>query len=54
MHGRFEKNIVLLSTTTDLFPDGENHPLSDTLRFTLSIGWGTTTQTYGKGFPRGI
>ena len=40
--------------TTDLFPDGENHPLSDTLRFTLSIGWGTTTQTYGKGFPRGI
>ncbi|MCB0731174.1 MAG: type IX secretion system outer membrane channel protein PorV [Ignavibacteriae bacterium] len=40
--------------TTDLFPDGENHPLSDTLRFTLSIGWGATTPTQGKGFPRGI
>jgi hypothetical protein len=40
--------------TTDLFPDGENHPLSDTLRFTLSIGWGATTPTNGKGFPRGI
>ena len=40
--------------TTDLFPDGENHPLSDTLRFTLSMGWGATTPTHGKGFPRGI
>lgn len=40
--------------TTDLFPDGENHPLSDTLRFTLSIGWGATTPNHGKGFPRGI
>jgi len=40
--------------TTDLFADGENHPLSDTLRFTLSIGWGATTSTIGKGFPRGI
>lgn len=40
--------------TTDLFPDGENHPLSDTLRFTLSIGWGMTNPTQGKGFPRGL
>lgn len=40
--------------TTDLFPDGENHPLSDTLRFTLSIGWGNTTASTEKGFPRGI
>jgi len=40
--------------TTDLFPDGENHPLSDTLRFTLSIGWGGTSQARGQGFPRGI
>jgi type IX secretion system protein PorV len=40
--------------TTDLFPDGENHPLSDTLRFTLSIGWGSSTAPQGKGFPRGI
>jgi hypothetical protein len=40
--------------TTDLFPDGENHPLSDTLRFTLSIGWGAAAQPQGKGFPRGI
>ena len=40
--------------TTDLFPDGENHPLSDTLRFTLSIGWGAVTPTTGRGFPYGI
>lgn len=39
--------------TTDMFSDGENHPLSDTLRFTLLIGWGTST-TQAKGFPRGI
>lgn len=39
--------------TTDMFKDGENHPLSDTLRFTLLIGWGSTAQTT-KGFPRGI
>lgn len=39
--------------TTDVFKDGENHPLSDTLRFTLLIGWGAQPpQT--KGFPRGI
>lgn len=39
--------------TTDLFKDGENHPLSDTLRFTLLIGWGSTPQQT-KGFPRGL
>ncbi len=39
--------------TTDMFKDGENHPLSDTLRFTLLIGWGSST-TQTKGFPRGI
>lgn len=39
--------------TTDMFSDGENHPLSDTLRFTLLIGWGAQPKTT-KGFPRGI
>ncbi len=39
--------------TTDMFKDGENHPLSDTLRFTLLIGWGTKPQSV-SGFPRGI
>ncbi|MBM4171349.1 MAG: type IX secretion system outer membrane channel protein PorV [Ignavibacteria bacterium] len=39
--------------TTDLFKNGENHPLSNTLRFTLMIGWGGQMQTH-KGFPRGI
>ncbi|MCL6097251.1 MAG: type IX secretion system outer membrane channel protein PorV [Bacteroidetes bacterium] len=39
--------------TTDIFKGTENHPLSNTLRFTLLIGWGSKTQTE-KGFPRGI
>lgn len=39
--------------TTDVFKDGENHPLSDTLRFTLFIGWGGQPQQL-QGFPRGI
>ena len=39
--------------TTDVFEGGENHPLSDTLRFTLLIGWGNTPSS-NKGFPRGI
>ena len=39
--------------TTDLFKNGENHPLSDTLRFTLLIGWGGSPQRV-RGFPRGI
>ena len=42
--------------TTDVFKDGEEHPLSDTVRFTLSMAWGNNgsqgrTQ---RGFPRGI
>lgn len=39
--------------TTDLFDGGENHPLSDTLRFTLLIGWGGSPRS-SQGFPRGI
>ncbi|MGE5680238.1 MAG: PorV/PorQ family protein [Bacillota bacterium] len=39
--------------TTSVFKGGENHPLNDTLRFTLLIGWGAApAQT--KGLPRGI
>jgi hypothetical protein len=39
--------------TTSIFPNGANHPLSDTLRFSVSIGWGGATgQT--RGLPRGI
>ncbi|MEE9430974.1 MAG: PorV/PorQ family protein [Melioribacteraceae bacterium] len=40
--------------TTDVFKGGENHPLSDTLRFSLIIGWDGASQSMGKGFPRGI
>lgn len=40
--------------TTDVFKGGDQHPLSDTLRFTLSIGWGATQSDKVKGFPRGI
>ncbi|MFA3782901.1 type IX secretion system outer membrane channel protein PorV [Melioribacteraceae bacterium 4301-Me] len=39
--------------TTDVFKNGANHPLSNTLRFTLLIGWGAKPKTE-KGFPRGI
>jgi len=39
--------------TTSVFKDGENHPLSDTLRFTVLIGWGTVPEST-RGFPRGI
>jgi hypothetical protein len=39
--------------STDMFKDGENHPLSGTLRFSLLIGWGSTP-SQAKGFPRGI
>lgn len=39
--------------TTDMFKNGENHPLNNTLRFTLSIGWGGQQQQ-NIGFPRGI
>lgn len=39
--------------TTSVFADGENHPLNDTLRFTVLIGWGAVTEPQ-RGFPRGI
>ena len=39
--------------TTSIFSGGANHPLSDTLRFSVSIGWGgIVDQT--RGLPRGI
>ena len=39
--------------TTDVFPGGENHPLSNTLRFSVLIGWGSVPQKT-KGLPRGV
>jgi hypothetical protein len=39
--------------TTSVFKDGENHPLSDTLRFTVLIGWGGIPES-ARGLPRGI
>lgn len=39
--------------TTSLFKNGKNHPLSETLRFTVSIGWGGILEKT-KGLPRGI
>lgn len=39
--------------TTSVFKGGENHPLSDTLRFTVLIGWGAIPEST-KGLPRGI
>lgn len=39
--------------TTSVFKDGENHPLSDTLRFTVIIGWGAVPEST-RGLPRGI
>lgn len=39
--------------TTSVFKGGENHPLSDTLRFTVLIGWGTVPEST-RGLPRGI
>lgn len=39
--------------TTDVFKGSENHPLSNTLRFTLLIGWGGQPEKI-LGFPRGI
>ena len=39
--------------TTDIFKGGENHPLSQTLRFSLSIGWGAEPQKT-LGLPHGI
>ncbi|MBU1096637.1 MAG: type IX secretion system outer membrane channel protein PorV [Bacteroidetes bacterium] len=39
--------------STSVFKDGENHPLADTLRFSLLIGWGGTPDKI-RGFPRGL
>jgi long-subunit fatty acid transport protein len=39
--------------TTDVFKGGENHPLSNTLRFSLLINWGDMIKS-NKGLPRGI
>jgi len=39
--------------TTDVFSGGENHPLSNTLRFTVQIGWDAVAEST-KGLPRGI
>jgi Type IX secretion system protein PorV len=39
--------------TTDILKGTENHPLSNTLRFSLLIGWGSKTPPQ-MGFPRGI
>ena len=40
--------------TTDVFTGGENHPLSDTLRFTLLIGGRYPGHQSAKGFASGI
>ena len=39
--------------TTDVFKGAENHPLNNTLRFSLLIGWGAKPEKH-LGFPRGI
>ncbi len=39
--------------STSVFPNGDNSPLSDTLRFTVSIGWGGNPAST-RGIPRGI
>ncbi len=39
--------------TTSLVGGDENHPLAETLRFSLLIGWGSAPQKI-TGFPRGI
>ncbi len=39
--------------TTSVFNGFENNPLNNTLRFTISIGWGQTAKT-NQGFPRGV
>ncbi len=39
--------------STDVFKGGENHPLSNTLRFSVIIGWGGAPQK-SMGIPRGI
>ncbi len=39
--------------STSVFKDGENHPLSDTLRFTILVGWGGLPEKH-LGLPRGL
>ena len=39
--------------TTSVFPGGDTHPLSDTLRFTVLIGWGAVPESL-RGLPRGV
>lgn len=39
--------------STSVFKGGENHPLSDTLRFTFLVGWGALPESI-KGLPRGL
>ncbi len=39
--------------TSSVFKGGDQSPLSDTLRFTVSVGWGAAPETT-KGLPRGI
>ncbi len=39
--------------STSVFPGGDTSPLANTLRFTLSVGWGKTATTY-RGIPRGV
>jgi len=39
--------------TTDVFPDGANHPLNNTLRFSVLVGWDLVPQKT-KGFPKGV
>ncbi len=41
--------------TTSVFKDGDEHPLSDTMRFTISLNWGSVVPTERvPGLPRGI
>lgn len=40
--------------TTSVFKGGENHPLSDTLRFTILMGWGAPKKDRHSTLPRGI
>jgi len=39
--------------STSVFPGGDTSPLANTLRFTLSVGWGSSATTY-RGIPRGV
>ena len=39
--------------TTSVFKGGDNNPLNDTLRFTVSIGWGGNPSST-RDIPRGM